>query len=89
MERELILPPDYEDYDWDIEDKGFFEHGSVRIGDRLVAVTFYDLARLQQEVSSDLDADRLFWAKRLLVVTTVNVENMRRAIERAPDDFFE
>jgi hypothetical protein len=88
MVRELILPPNYDDYAWEVESKGYFD-SAVRVGDSLISVTFYDPTRLQQEIAGDLEAGRPFTVKRLLVIELVTIENMQRAVAEAPSEFFE
>lgn len=76
----LLLPDDFDDYAWEIEAKGVFLNVGVRLGDRIVNVTFYDPVRLQQEIESDLLAGRAFAVERLRVVSKVTRENMQAAI---------
>jgi hypothetical protein len=76
----LLLPDDFDDYAWEIEAKGYFGDVGVRLGDRIVNVTFYDPVRLQQEIESDLLAGRAFAVERLRVVSKVTRENMQAAI---------
>jgi hypothetical protein len=88
MTRELVFPPDFSDYAWEVESKGYFD-ADVRVGDPLVSVAFYDPTRLQQEVDDDIEAGRLFALKRLLVVERVTIDNMKSAVAEAPSEFFE
>ncbi|WP_077489823.1 hypothetical protein [Sinomonas mesophila] len=89
MKRELVLPPDFDDYGWEVEYKGVFWGGAVRVDDRLINVIFYAPVRLQQDIAADPSAGRLFTEKHLLVVARVTLENMRWVVENAPDGFFE
>jgi hypothetical protein len=88
MNRELVLPEDFDDYGWEVEYKGYFD-ATVRVDDSLISVTFYDPTRLQQEITDDLEAGRIFTVKRLLVIERVTIDNMRSAVTGAPLDFFE
>ncbi|TNB76374.1 hypothetical protein FHJ30_02045 [Arthrobacter sp. BB-1] len=87
MTRELVLPQDFSDYAWEVESKGYFD-AAVRLGDSLIPVSFYDPVRLQQEIADDIESDRLFTIRRLLVIEVVTVENMKWAVAEAADDFF-
>ena len=88
MIRELVLPPNFGDYAWEVEAKGYCD-AAVRVNDSLISVTFYDPTRLEQEIGDDIEAGRLFTLKRLLVVERVTLENMQSAIATARSEFFE
>jgi hypothetical protein len=83
MERELVLPTDFDDYAWELESKGYFGEAAVRIGDQQVGVTFYEPTRLSQDIAEELAAGRPFAVPRLLVLERVTLENMRFAVARA------
>lgn len=89
MNRLLVLPPDFDDYAWEVEAKGVLWDAAVRISGRACPITFYDPVRLQQDVSEVLADGRDFSAIRLLVVKRVTLENMREAVNRAPAELFE
>ncbi len=89
MDRELVLPADFGDYAWEVESKGYFSEASVRIGGHLVGVSFYEPARLIQDITEELAAGRPFASPRLLVLERVTLENMGAAVERAPAALFE
>jgi len=88
MDRELVLPPDFEDYAWEVEAKGVFWDATVRMGDASVAVTFYDPARLSQEIIDELNDRSSFELLRTLVVPSVTEKEMRDAVARASLGFF-
>lgn len=88
MDRELVLPPDFEDYAWEVESKGVFWDATVRVGDGSVAVTFYDPARLSQEVNDELNDRSSVELVRTLIVPSVTEKQMRDAVARAPLEFF-
>jgi hypothetical protein len=89
MERELVLPTDFDDYAWELESKGYFTDAAVQIGDKHVGVSFYEPTRLSQDIAEELAAGRPFAISRLLVVERVTLENMRIAVTRAPAALFE
>jgi hypothetical protein len=88
MDRELILPTDFDDYAWEVESKGYFWDASVRIGVRVVPVAFYEPTRLAQDIADELAAGRAFTASRLIVLERVTLEGMRDAVARAPSELF-
>jgi len=88
MDRELILPSDFDDYAWAAEAKGYLWEAVVNVDGARIEVNFYDPARLAQDVADDLAHNGAFAAKRLLVVARVTVDNMRAAIDAAPPEFF-
>lgn len=86
--RQLVLPPDFPDYAWEVEAKGVFWDAKVLVGDIRVPVTFYDPVRLSQEVSDELAGRATLALHRTLVVPSVTEANMQLAVDRAPDGFF-
>ena len=48
---ELILPIDFPSYEWEVESKGYFCDATVRVGGRTLMVTFFDPARLAQDIA--------------------------------------
>lgn len=88
MTRELVLPPDFGDYAWEVEAKGYFD-AAVRVDDSLISVSFFDPVRLQQEIADDIEEGRSFTTKRLLVIERVTVDNMQSAVAAAASDFLE
>lgn len=88
MERKLVLPPDFPEYAWEVEAKGVFWDAKVLVEGTPVPVTFYDPSRLSQDVSEEL-AERVgLELPRVLVIPTLTEDNMRRAVDRAPAEFF-
>lgn len=87
--RVLLLPDDYSEFAWEVEAKGVFPEVAVRVGDKIVGVTFYDPVRLRQDVESELLAGRNFAINRLLVVPKVNLAEMRAAINTVGSEFLE
>ena len=88
MDRELSLPADFRDHAWEVEAKGVYWDVSVRIGDRVATVTFYDPVRLSQDIAEELGQRHCAELRRVLVVPHVTEEQMRMAVERAPAEFF-
>lgn len=89
MKRQLILPPDFDDYEWEVESKGYFEEAAVMIGGRALPVTFYEPTRLAQDIAEELDAGRVFSALRLIVVESVTRDAMQASVLLADAGVFE
>lgn len=88
MDRQLILPADFADYEWEVESKGYFTDAAVRIGQRDVPVIFYEPTRLAQDIDEDLTSGRNFFVARLFVVPRVTRESMLSAVAAAPEEIF-
>lgn len=88
IDRELVLPADFDDYAWEVESKGYFAEASVRIGQRVVSVEFYEPVRLAQDVTEGLTAARPFVVARLIVLDRVTRKNMLAAVAKAPATMF-
>jgi hypothetical protein len=88
VERELVLPADFDDYAWEVASKGVFWDVSVRLEGVEVAVTFYDPVRLSQDVADELAERSVLSLRRVRIVPSVTEEYMQHAIQRAPIEFF-
>lgn len=89
MERELVLPDDFYDYEWEVEQKGVFWQGLARLGDVEVPITFYDPVRIAQDISAELEQRPTLDLRRVLVIPAVTEAHMRAAIAHVPMTFFE
>lgn len=88
MKPELRLPDDFHDYAWEVEAKGVLLDATVRVGDSLVPVTFYDPVRLGQDVTEELAERSAFVLERTIVVPFVTEQHMRAAVRSVPPEFF-
>lgn len=88
MTYELRLPADFGDYAWEVEAKGWFPANIAIPGGGMRRVTFYDPARLRQDIEADLAAGRLVSIAGLIVVERVTADLMARAVANLPQDFF-
>jgi hypothetical protein len=77
----LVLPPDFDDYAWEVEAKGYF--GSAQLVDdgKCLNVIFYDPVRLQQDIESELAAGKPFFEPNVVVLMSVTKENMQAAVD--------
>ena len=81
IDYSLELPDDFDDYAWEVESKGWFSGAIALFGGSRYRVVFYDLARLSQDIEEELDESAAFLERNLLVVKTVDRNNMEKAIE--------
>lgn len=75
----LIFPDDFDDYAWEVEAKGWFNDVVVETDGQRFRITFYDIARLSQDIEDELSANAAFVEKNVVVVRNVT----RVAIEQA------
>lgn len=87
MEPMLSLPDDFGDYAWEVEEKGVFWGARIVLGSLYLPVTFYDPARLAQDVQEDVKAQRSFAVRNLIVVGRLTVEEMTTAVAALPPGF--
>ena len=78
---ELNLPSDFNDYEWEVESKGWFDNVHLSFSGKQYKLCFYDPARLNQETEDEIDSSSYFFEQNLIVIRPVNAKNMRIAIE--------
>ena len=68
--------------EWEIEQKGFFEHAVVNLPDGgSVSVCFWDPVRLSQDLEMELTHGRKCLAEPgMIVIPKVTIDNMRAAV---------
>lgn len=89
MDPTLILPPDFTERAAEVEAKGVLWDAHIVRDGKQVPVTFYDPVRLAQDIDADIDFQRAFITRRLIVVQRVTIEEMSRAVTNLPADFLE
>jgi hypothetical protein len=69
--------------EWEIGQKGYFEHATVRLPEGTnVPVCFWDPVRLSQDLKTDLQQGRKCLAQPgMIILPKVTVDNMRAAVE--------
>ncbi len=77
----IQFPPGFEDYDWEVEAKGWLPGVVAVIEDRRYTLTVYDRARLLQDVDEVLKEGRVFLESNLVVVASVTRESIASAIQ--------
>lgn len=88
MTIELRLPDDFDGYAGEVEAKGVFWDAMARIDDREIRITFYDPARLAQDVAEEIHSQKVFALGRLVVVERTTREHMETAVASLPSEFF-
>jgi hypothetical protein len=81
-EYRVKLIDDFDEVEWDIEQKGWHDVTVDITGVGEVIVAFYDPARLSQEIQSALERSEIFFERRLVVVPTVNRAHIEAALAR-------
>lgn len=81
IDYKLELPDDFEDYAWEVESKGWFSGAIALLGGSRYKVVFYDPTRLSQDIKDELDESVAFLERNLMIVKTVDRNNMEKAIE--------
>jgi hypothetical protein len=77
----LELPPNFDDYGWEVEAKGWFSEARIIASGRRYQIIFYDQARLGQEIQDELARGRAFFEPNLVVVQSVTRAHMEAAAE--------
>lgn len=77
----LIFPDDFDDYAWEVESKGWFNDVVVEADGKKFRITFYDIARLSQDVEDALAINAAFVEKNIVVLNCVTREAIERAVE--------
>jgi hypothetical protein len=81
VEYELILPPDFDDYAWEVESKGWFSGAVVKFSGKKYSLNFYDSSRLSQEIADELSAHPMFVEDNLVVLESIDRSHMEKAVE--------
>jgi hypothetical protein len=78
----LRLPPDFDDYGWEVESKGYFVGAVVEHDGRRIPITLYEPARLAQDVAEEVvTTGRCAFSNRV-VILAVTRAGMERAIKQ-------
>jgi hypothetical protein len=75
----LIFPDEFDEYTWELESKGCFSEARLEFQGRCYRLSFYDRARLGQEIDEELRRGGLFFEPNLVVVPAVTRQNMEKA----------
>jgi hypothetical protein len=78
-DHSLIFPEGYDEYALEVESKGWFGDAKLSFSGRLYRLTFYDPARLAQEIDSEIQRGHSFFEPNLVVVKALTRSNMEHA----------
>jgi hypothetical protein len=78
---QLILPADFDDYEWEVTAKGWYDQAHVIVAGQCSRLKFYDPVRLGQEIESEFELGRVFYEQNLVVIQSVTRAHMQRAVE--------
>jgi hypothetical protein len=76
----VIFPQDFDEHESEIESKGWLSGVRLHFEGRDHVLTFYDPARLGQEIEDEINRGSIFFAPNLIVVKSVTRHNMEAAI---------
>ncbi|WP_271200024.1 hypothetical protein [Methylopila turkensis] len=76
----LVLPVDFDECASIVRCKGWFSDVKAIVGGARYSLTFYDPARLGQEIENEMEARGIFFEKNLIVVRSVTRSNMEKAL---------
>jgi hypothetical protein len=77
----LEFPPGFDDYEWEVEAKGWFPGVVAVIEGRRYTLTVYDPARLAEDVGDAVRGGGVFLERNLVVVASVTRKNNVSALE--------
>ena len=79
MSDMLVLPANFDDYEWEATAKGYFQQARLIVSGNEYQLTFYDEVRLGQTMKDVLKSDGVFFEPNLVVVGSVTRIEMERA----------
>lgn len=77
----FVLPTDFDDYAWEVQAKGCFAEALMTVAGKRYRLNFYDPARLNQEIESELERGVAFTEPNLVIVRSVTKSDMQQAAE--------
>lgn len=78
---ELSLPDDFDDYEWELESKGWFDQAVMICDGNKYKLSFYDPVRLAQDIEYELSSVGAFFEENVVVIRTVDRASMEKAVE--------
>jgi len=75
------LPSDFNDYEQEVAAKGFFSEAKIIHFKKSYRMSFYDPARLSQEMEDEVQRNAFFFESNLVIVPAVTGSAMARAAE--------
>ncbi|MGY3449863.1 hypothetical protein [Bradyrhizobium sp. USDA 4353] len=81
QEFALMFPPDFADYEWEVTVKGHFSQAKLVVDGRSYSLSFFDPARLAQEIQDELSRGEIFLEPNLVVISSLTRVEIERAVE--------
>jgi hypothetical protein len=85
MKPDLILPHDFDEWEWETKHKGYVAGALVKLGERRIRINFYDPTRLSQDAEETVRSGHLFVITNLVVIPRVDRPEMEEAVRRLAD----
>ena len=76
----LEFPPGFEDYEWEVEAKGWLQGVVAVVDGRRYPLTFYDQTRLSQDVEEEIKRGPGFFEPNVIVVRSVTREHIESSV---------
>lgn len=76
----IEFPPGFDDYEWEVESKGWLQGVVATIDGRRYPLTFYERTRLSQDVEEELARGPGFFEPNLIVVRSVTREHIESSV---------
>lgn len=88
--HELIFPPEFLEYEYEYEAKGYLTGARIALGEQHADVVFYEPVRLGQDIAEELADTGYLALANLVVVPQVTREALIHAVDLlAEGDFAE
>ncbi|MES2822757.1 MAG: hypothetical protein V4732_04075 [Pseudomonadota bacterium] len=81
LNYKLVLPDDFDDYEWEVKSKGWFNGVAVIFQNKKYILNFYDPIRLSQEIGDELSDSDVFFEDNLIVVHSVDRSQIEKAVD--------
>lgn len=76
----IEFPSGFDDYEWEVEAKGWLQGVVATIDGRRYPLTFYDPTRLSQDIEEELARGTGFFEPNVFVVRSVDREHIESAV---------
>jgi len=76
----LEFPKGFDDYASELESKGWFSEARLSFLGKKYRLSFYDPARLGQEVDADIQRGGVFFEPNIVVIPSLTRSNMEDAV---------
>jgi hypothetical protein len=76
----IVFPDEFEDYEWEVESKGWLNNVLVEFQDKTYRLIIYDPVRLSQDISEELSSNNVFAESNMVVIKVVNRENIEKSV---------